>query len=60
MAQQYIEITVDIFTNHKFVKHYSQGFDFEALPETVSEKLYYSIECFVDDYIYLVIPTTKE
>ena len=60
LDQQYVKTPVGIFSNHKFVKNSAQGDDFELLPETGSEKLHYVIECFVYDYIYLVIPTSQE
>ena len=60
LAQKYVETPVGTFPNHKFVKHSAQGEEFESLPETGSEKLHYAIECFVDDYIYLAIPTSQE
>ena len=47
-------------SNHKFVKHSSQGDDFESLPETGSEKLHYVIKFFVNYYISIVIPTPQE
>ena len=58
VAQNYVETPVGTLSNHNFVKHYSQGDDFESLSKTESEKLHYVIECFVDDYISLVIPTS--
>ena len=48
------------FSNQKVVKHSAQGDDFESLPETGSEKLHYVMDCFVNDYISLVIPTSQE
>ena len=60
LAQQYVETPVVTLSNHKFVKHYAQGDDFESLPETGSEKLHYIIEFFVDDYISLFIPKSQE
>ena len=60
MAKQYVETSVGILPNHNFVKHYAQGDEFESLPGNGSEKLHYVIECFVDDYISLVIPTSQE
>ena len=59
VTQQYVKIPVGIFPNHKFVKHSAQGDDFESLPKTGSEKLHFFIECFVDEYISLVIPTSQ-
>ena len=58
--QQYVQTPVGTFPTHKFVKHSSQVNDFESHPDTGSEKLHYAIECFVDDYISPVIPTSQE
>ena len=44
----------------KFLEHSVQGEEFESLPKTGSDNLQYVIECFVDDYIYLAISTSKE
>ena len=60
VAQQYVKTPVGTFLNHKFAKHSSQGEEFESLPDTGSENLHYVIECFVDDYISLDIPTSQE
>ena len=46
--------------NHNFLKHSAQGEEFESLPETGSDNLHYIIECFVNDYISLDIPTSQE
>ena len=40
VAQKYVQTPVGTFPNHKFVKHYAQGDDFESLPDTGSEKLH--------------------
>ena len=60
VSQKYVETPVGTLTNHNFVKHSAQGEEFESLPETGSDNLHYVIECFVDDYISLVIPTLQE
>ena len=60
VAQQYVETPVGTLSNHKFAKHLAQGEEFESLLDTGSENLHYVIECFVDDYISLAIPTSQE
>ena len=46
---------------HKFLQHASQGTDYENFDEdTKHERLQYLIEVYVDDYISLAIPRTKE
>ena len=60
VAQKYAEKPVGTLPYHKFVEHYVQGEQFEQLPETGSDNIHYIIECFVDDYITLAIPTSQE
>ena len=46
---------------HKFLQHASQGTDYANFDEdTKHERLQYLIEVYVDDYISLAIPRTKE
>ena len=61
VADDYIETQVRSLPAHKFVTHSTHGTDFETLPETSTSKtLSYVVEAFVDDYIAIAIPTSKE
>ena len=60
MAQQYVKTPVGTLPNHKFVKHSDQGKEFDSLPDMGSDSIHYVIECFVNDYISLAIPTSQE
>ena len=61
VADDYIETPVGSLPAHKFVTHSTHGTDFETLPETsTSKNLSYVVEAFVDDYIAIAIPTSKE
>ena len=61
VAGQYVEAPVGSLDNHKFIAHALQGLDYEAFSSTLSQKeLQYMIEVYVDDYISLAIPRTRE
>ena len=61
LADNYIKTPVGLLPLHKFVNHSTHGTDFETLPDrSANMKLSYVVEAFVDDYIAIAIPTSKE
>ena len=61
VAAQYIETPVGSLSDHKFVGHSTQGDDFKTMDKAaLSDKLSYLVEVYVDDYISLVVPRSKE
>ena len=62
VAEDYVETPIGSIDNHKFVHHAAQGKDFDLLPATsTSEKrLNYMVEVYVDDFISLATPTSRE
>lgn len=60
VAQQYAEAPVGSLENHKFIAHSLQGEDYETFQGQGLQDLRYSIEVYVDDYISLAMPRTKE
>ena len=61
VAAQYAEAPVGSLDNHKFISHTLQGLDYEAFtsPTTV-EELKYMIEVYVDDFLSIAMPISKE
>ena len=61
VAVDYVETAFGSVEAHKFQKYSASGKDFESLPKTSTDgKLSYLVECYVDDYISLAIPTSQE
>ena len=61
VAEDYVETPVGSLPPHKFAKHSGHGKDFDALPETsADERLKYMVEVFVDDFVALAIPTSRQ
>ena len=62
VAEDYVETPIGSIDNHKCVHHAAQGKDFDLLPATsTSEKrLNYMVEVYVDDFISLATPTSRE
>ena len=61
VAHQYAESPVGSLENHKFLAHALQGMDYETfVSDEGLQLLRYMIEVYVDDYISLAIPRTKE
>ena len=61
VAQQYAEAPVGSLDNHKFIAHSLQGEDYNKFQgDEGINKLRYLLDVYVDDYISLAIPRTKE
>ena len=61
VAQQYAESPVGSLDNHKFISHSLQGEDYNSFKaNTRFDKLSYLIDVYMDDYISMVIPRTKD
>jgi len=61
VAQQYAEAPVGSLENHKFIAHALQGEDYATFQGQEGIKdLQYMIEVYMDDYISMAIPRSKE
>ena len=62
VAVQYAETEVGSLPVHKFAEFTRGGKDYEELPVTapIKDPFAYLVEVFVDDYIALAIPTSRE
>ena len=61
VAEQYAETPVGSLENHKFIAHSLHGEDYDSFQGNEGlQGLRYAIEVYVDDYISLVIPRTKD
>jgi hypothetical protein len=62
IATHYCERALGSLREHKFDKHALGDTTLEALPDDaeVQQKMRYLIEVYVDDFMALVIPTTKK
>ena len=61
IASQYAEAPVGSLENHKFISLALQGTDYESfMREDEESTLRYMIEVYVDDYISLAIPRSKD
>ena len=61
MAAQYAETPIGSLPNHKFQQYTEGSAAFHELPESTNNTtLKYLIEVYVDDYINLVLATSKE
>jgi len=61
VAAQYMEAPIGSLPDHKFIDHSMQGIDVDALKDgNQDDPLRYLIEVYVDDYISLAIPRSKD
>ena len=61
VADQYVESPVGSLENHNFIAHALQGVDYDSfMSDEALTDLRYMIEVYVDDYISLAIPRTKD
>ena len=61
VAQLYAEAPIGSLPNHKFIAHSLQGEDYNTFHgQDGVQGLKYAIEVYVDDYISLAIPRTKD
>ena len=61
VAVDYVETEIGSLPAHKFLKYSAAGSDFGSLPRRDKNgKLRYLVECYVDDYIALAIPTSQQ
>jgi len=60
VAEDYIETQVGSLPDHKFIEYSAKGKDYDALPLTSEKRLRYMVECYVDDYVALAIPMSRE
>ena len=61
VAADYVETEIGTLPAHKFLKYSASGKDFESLPkQSDDEGLKYLVECYVDDYISIAIPTSQQ
>lgn len=61
VAAQYAETLIGSLPNHKFLSYTADGEAFAKLPlSTNNANFKYLIECYMDDYISMVIPTSRE
>jgi hypothetical protein len=60
VAQQYAETKVESLPRHKFLDHSMASTDVEMLPAQKPGPLKYLVDVYVDDYINVAIPTSKE
>ena len=61
VAVDYVETAFGSLEAHKFQQYSTSGTDFDSLPKTSTDgRLSYLVECYVDDYISLAIPTSRE
>ena len=60
VAQQYAETEVGSLPRHKFLDHSMASTDVELLPAKEPGPLKYLVDVYVDDYINIAIPTSRE
>jgi hypothetical protein len=62
ISTEYIETSVNSIPRHKFKKHVVEAPEYISLPETGNESngFSYMVEVYVDDFMSLVIPVTRE
>jgi len=61
VAVQYAEMPIGSHTDHPFLQHTRTNPDYAALQQSATDgTLLYTLEVFVDDYIALAIPTSKD
>lgn len=62
IATTYCETEIGTLPSHKFDKHVSDNDATRELPDTplTNKRMRYLIEVYVDDFMAIVIPTTKE
>ncbi len=61
VAAQYAELPIGAHADHPFLQHRQTNHAFAKLPTTdTTGDLLYALEVFVDDYIALAIPTSRQ
>ena len=61
IASDYCDTPVGSLPHHKFAKHVKGTKEFDELPTTSKKgNLFYALEVYVDDFMSIVIPTSKE
>jgi len=61
IASDYCDTPVGSLPHHKFEKHVTGAKEFDELPTSSKNgKLFYALEVYVEDFMSIVIPTSKE
>ncbi len=61
IASDYCDTPVGSLPHHKFAKYVKGAKEFDELPTASKKgKLFYALEVYVDDFMSIVIPTSKE
>ena len=61
VAEQYLQLPLDELTPHKFLPWTELSDDFATLPNTLLDQSFrYLLEVYMDDFIGLAIPTTRQ
>jgi hypothetical protein len=61
IASDYCDTPVGSLSHHKFAKHVTGAKKFNELPSTSENRdFFYALEVYVDDFMSIVIPTSRE